>query len=259
MNVLQNLTELYNTLPLDNTYRNVAKGILEHLDQMQDVTIYDIAEITNASRTTVWRMIQKLGYGTFSEFRHALQSASQQYNYYNRILPAGACRDADSVLHLVCSQLQESVEILEQGITPELLQDVTAQLHRASKIRFYMPFRLPMIGALQQNLSKDGKDTAYFCLLPDMLENAHTLDENSIVIASAIEHAETLDLHRVFSTAQARGAVIWWAGTSQSQYRSFADQMILDIEADSLSWLSALNALILAISEFYRATYIDLE
>ena len=34
MNVLQNLTELYNHLSFDSTYRNVCKGILENMEEV---------------------------------------------------------------------------------------------------------------------------------------------------------------------------------------------------------------------------------
>ena len=61
MNVLQNLMELYNQLPADSTYRVVAKGILENLSAAAEGTIYDVAELTDSSRTTVWRMVQKMG------------------------------------------------------------------------------------------------------------------------------------------------------------------------------------------------------
>ena len=66
MNVLQNLTELYNHLSFDSTYRNVCKGILENMEEAANGAIYEIAELTNSSRTTIWRMVQKMGYSNFS-------------------------------------------------------------------------------------------------------------------------------------------------------------------------------------------------
>ena len=57
MDALHNLVEFYNHLPLDSTYRVVAKGILENLDKMSNVTIYDVEELTSSSRTTVWRAV----------------------------------------------------------------------------------------------------------------------------------------------------------------------------------------------------------
>ena len=257
MNVLQNLTELYNTLPLDSTYRDVAKGILENLSKMRDVTIYDIAEITNSSRTTVWRMVQKMGYKTFSDFRHALQAAVTQYTYYNRMLPTEAVCDPETILRAVTGQMQEAMEVLDQCVTPALLAELAEQLHMAHKIRFYTPFRLMFQSALQQNLSMDGKDTASFTLLPDMLEDAQELDEHSILFISTIEFAETMDVQEVFQHAFERGAVIWFAGDSHTRYRRYADRMLLDSGASPFSWLTALEATMLALSEQYRKMYID--
>lgn len=257
MNVLQNLINLYNVLPLDSTYRTVAKGILEHLDQMKDVTVYDIAEITNSSRTTVWRMAQKMGYKTFSDFRYALQTAASQYTYYNRILPCNICKTPEDIMNTVSGQMQKSVKLLKQNVTPKQLTEIADQLHRSEKIRFYMPFQLAFVEVLQQNLSFDSKDTAYFTLLPDMLEDVHSLDKNSILIISTIEFAETLDMHEVFKTAHNKGTSIWLAGNGSSQYKKYCDRLLLNVEADALSWLTALEGLFLSISEQYRFTYID--
>ncbi len=257
MNVLQNLIELYNTLPLDSTYRAVAKGILENLNRMRDVTVYDIAEITCSSRTTVWRMVQKMGYKNFSDFRHALQSAVTQYNYYNRMLPTEATGTPDMILQAVTGQLQESIDVLEQSMSPQLLADLAEQLHMARRVRFYMPFHLVFTGALQQNLAMDGKDTALFSLLPDMTEDARELDENSILLISTIEFAETMDLREVFELARQSGAVIWLAGNSHTQYRRYADLMLLDTDATPFGWLTALDGVMLALSEQYRRQYID--
>ncbi|MCF0132326.1 MAG: MurR/RpiR family transcriptional regulator [Bacteroidaceae bacterium] len=105
MNVLQNLTEIYNTLPCDSTYREVAKGILDNLGRMEEVTIYEIAEMTNSSRTTVWRLVQKMGYKSFSDFRFSLQAAVSQYGYYNRMLPPAVCADGEKMMHYMTEQM----------------------------------------------------------------------------------------------------------------------------------------------------------
>lgn len=257
MNVLQNLLELYNHLPLDSTYRVVVKGILEHLDQMQDVTIYDIAELTNSSRTTVWRMVQKMGYNNFSDFRHALQSAVSQYTYYNRMLPAKDCSDPEELMKKISLQLQDAGRILENDCSPDLIESLAEKVYAAEKVRFYLPFRLSMVYSFQQNLAKTGKDTAYFSLLPDMLEDAKTLDEKSVVFISTIEYAETLNMHSVFQALDQSNAKIWLAGNANTQYHRFADMVLLDVSAGTLSWLTAFEALILALSEYYRAQYIE--
>lgn len=259
MNVLQNLTELYNHLPVDSTYREVAKGILENLNRLQsDFTIYDLAEITNSSRTTVWRMLQKMGYENFTDFRHALKTASGQYNYYNRMLPGTAETDPEKVLDTVEKQIDSAAAVLHSSFTSETIDEIAKQIHLAKKIRFYFPYRLPMVYSLQQNLAMDGKDTAYFCLLPEILEDTENLDENTLIFISCIEFAETMDMTGVFRNAQKQGACICLLGSENSRYRRMADHILLDKKADIFSWLTALEGMFLAISEYYRALYIDI-
>jgi DNA-binding MurR/RpiR family transcriptional regulator len=60
---------------------------LEHLNEASEGIIYDLAELKNSSRTTIWGMIQKLGYTSYTEFRHELKKAAKNYIYYDRILP----------------------------------------------------------------------------------------------------------------------------------------------------------------------------
>ncbi len=258
MNVLQNLVELYNHLPLDSTYRAVAKGILENLDTLRkDFTIYDLAELTDSSRTTVWRLVQKMGYVNFTDFRYALKAAILQYGYYNRILFTGREDDADAVLEMVKEQMRKSADILGRECPPEMLRELVKQMHIAKKIRFYFPFRLPMIYSLQQNLAITGKDAAYFCLLPDMLEDVECLDENSILCISCIEYAETIDMKEVFQKAKGCGAYIWLFGDGNSRYRHMADQVLMEDKVGIMSEIMAMDAIFLAISEHYRAIYID--
>ncbi|MCF0134445.1 MAG: MurR/RpiR family transcriptional regulator [Blautia sp.] len=257
MNVLQNLTELYNTLPYDSTYRSVAKGILDNLGRMEEITIYDIAELTDSSRTTVWRMVQKMGYKSFSDFRFALQSAVSQYGYYNRMLPPAVCTDEEKLRESMIERMEQSARMYEELCSPSLMTQLVDELKAADKVHFYMPFRLGMVGMMQQNLAMSGKETAYHILYPRIMDAVDELSDRSIVIIATIEFAETLDMKNAFLKIKERGARIWLTGTSRTKYRKYADRMLLDVEADSFSWITTLEAMLLSLSELYRAKCID--
>lgn len=248
--------ELSNSQSMESIYRDLAKKILQNLDQMKRVTIYDIAELTSSSRTTVWRLVQKLGYSNFSDFRHALQSAALQYNYYNRLVPK-QINNSPKLINQIQAELFSAAEQLGKTVTNEMLNELTDELLASSSIRFYMPFRLAPIYSLQINLAKCGKDTAYFCLLPDMLADAQTLDSNSIVLISTLEYAETLNMSKVFQELKERGVKIWLSGASESQYELYADRHLMDISATPSSWMFTFEGLILAISERFRGKFID--
>lgn len=257
MNILQNLVELYNHLPLDSTYRVVVKGILEHLRQMREVTVYDIAELTNSSRTTVQRMVQKMGYKTFADFRFSLERAARQLGFYNRILPKEVCNGSQQILEAVSAQLQESAELFERVVSPEQLEARAARLHEAPQVSIYLPTRIYAVHVLQQNLAMDGKATSYHCLLPEMIEDAEQLPEGSVAIIGTIEFTETLDMTRVFETASARGAEIWLASGTDSNYRRYAACNLMPEDAGVISWNIALEAVLISLSECYRRRYVD--
>ena len=124
MNVIQALTELYNSQSMESIYRELARQILENLDQMKRVTIYDIAELTSSSRTTVWRLVQKLGYRSFSDFRYALQSAASQYVYYNRMLEQRKTVSAGTVAADVAQQLLKAKDIYSDYISEEEIEEL---------------------------------------------------------------------------------------------------------------------------------------
>jgi hypothetical protein len=112
---------------------------------------------------------------------------------------------------------------------------------------------------LQQNLAMSGKKTSYFCLLPDMLSDAETLDSNSIIFVNTIEFAETLDISSVFSMAKSKGSKIFLSNGSKSRYRSYADRLLIDIDlkpGTNHAWNYMFEIFIFALSEIYRSRFI---
>ena len=257
MNVLQNLTELYNSQDIDSVYRDLALKILGNLDQMRRVTIYDIADLTNSSRTTVWRLVQKLGYENFSDFRYALQSAASQYVYYNRMIEQRKTASGAALLNGLSRQLSDTNKLLSQSVTAEEIDELTDEIANASKVHFYLPFRTSFVYSFQQNLWINGKNSEYQCLLPQMLSSTRYLDDRSIVLISTIEYAETLDMTRVFETIKEKGSTIWLSGNTESRYADYADRQLLVSKAPPAVWIIAFELFILALSERYRSKFID--
>jgi len=257
MNVLMNLTEMANSQMSDNIYRTIAIQILKKLDELKQFTIYDLAEMTNSSRTTIWRLVVKLGYSSFSDFRYALQSASNQYSYYNRLVPSEWAASPESIIKKSQDELKEACKLIKYNISPAMIEEMTEELFSHNTVHFYTPFRLGVLYSFQINLSKVGIDTAYCCLLPDMLEDIENLDENSLVIINTLEHAETLDMSAVFEKIQAKNAKIWLAGDSATRFVHYADRHLLNITAPPIVWMFSFELLINMLSERFRNKYID--
>ena len=257
MNVLQSLTELYNAQDQDSIFKELARQILCNLDQMKRITIYDVAELTNSSRSTVWRLVQKLGYPSFSDFKFALQSAASQYVYYNRMIDRRLNAAPETLFQAAGEQLREASDIFSQTMSAQALEELVDLLSQAGSVHFYMPFRSAFIYSLQQNLWQQGIDSEYCCLVPDMLEAALHLGTDSIVLMSTIEFTETMDMTGVFEAIQAQGARIWLMGHTETRYEQYVERRLLVSDAKPAAWLLAFESFILALSERYRGKYID--
>lgn len=257
MNVIQALTELYDSQSTDSIYRELAGKILQNLSEMKRVTIYDIADLTASSRTTIWRLVQKLGYGSFSDFRYALQSAASQYVYYNRMLGLQSANTPKGIMDEVGRQLLHSKKLYNHYLSADLCEALLKELHTAKKIYFYIPFRTSFISSFQQNLWKDGKETCYEVLIPNMIETSAHLDEHSIVFINTIEFTETLEMTEVFEKIKEKKATIWLFASRESQYGRYADRHLLAVDANATSWIIAFECYLLTLSECYRASFID--
>ena len=258
MDALHTLVEFYNHLPLESTYRTVAGGILAHLDQLGEATIYDMAELTASSRTTIWRMVQKMGYDSYAEFRYALRAALGQYTYYNRPIPAERCTGDRETVAAFAQQLRDGAAVLEAWFTPERLQELAALLYQARRVCFYLPFRFPSVASLQINLAMTGRESSFQCLLPDMLADAATLDEHALVWLAPVEVASSMDMDPLFRLVQERGAGVILTADERSRYVTYADELLFaGMGLPENSRLTGLEFGLYAVSECFRRQYIE--
>lgn len=257
MNILQNLIVFYNQLPSDSTYYSVCRGILKHLEEASKGTIYDLAELTNSSRTTIWRMLQKLGYESFSDFHHELKNAVKNYTYYNRILPSKECQDTVAIKDALLSQIHSVYENIQNNLDTKELEWIAQKIHQADKVCFYTSFQNTAISSFQQNLAMDGKETICCHLIPDMIRNSQTLTSKSLVFVHTIEHAETMDMKSVFESLKRQGACIWGIGTSRSKYKEYMNKELLSNDSDKIvEAMISFDSYFYMLSELYRMKYI---
>lgn len=258
MNILQNMTTFYNHLPPDSTYRNVCGGILSNLEEAACGTIYEIAEMTNSSRTTIWRMIQKMGYRSFSEFHYELKQAVEQYTYYNRILPAELSTSPEKAKDSLLWQLINAYDQVKGTVDTQGIEKIAKELRVADKVRFYAPFHSSSIYSLQQNLAMTGVETGYYCLVPDMLQDCQMLTSKSIVFVSTIDHIETMDLSEVFENIRKKKAKIFGIENGNSKYKKFIDcELISNNSPGFVKNMMVFELYFYLLSEVYRMKYIQ--
>ena len=257
MNIFQNMIELYNHLSPGSTYRFALKGILMHLGEACDASIYELADLTSSSRTTIWRMLQMLGYENYSDFRSALRQAIRNYTYYNRVI-GDRTDGAEQMIGRMAGQLEMTARNVKERLSVPELSAMAKQISGKDQVFFFFPYRSAAIYSFQQNLSMAGVGTHLACLLPEMLECAYQAGERSFVFCSTIEYAETMDMTELFRLLREKKAEIALFAAGDSRYDRYVDYTLCKREKHDgvLSSLLFYDMYIYALSEIFRNNYL---
>ena len=128
MNVLQNLIELYDHLTIESTYRSVVRKILLNLKEASEANVYDLAELTESSRTTIWRMLQMLGYERFTDFHYALKQSVKHYSYYNRVIQTSRMHSEDDIITKVTDHMDAAAQDVKQDLNSEQIRKLAKRI-----------------------------------------------------------------------------------------------------------------------------------
>ncbi len=83
-NLISTLISIINTNNDDNINCIFARYFLDHLDQLDSISIYDIAESCYTSRSSVQRFIKEIGFESYSNLKNKVQeSIRHNYRYVN--------------------------------------------------------------------------------------------------------------------------------------------------------------------------------
>lgn len=84
MGILVNrLLVMLNEQNPETTYYYIAVTILEHITQIGNMNINEIAELCNTSKSTISKFIRTLGYEDFSNFKYAIEMEKNRYRRSN--------------------------------------------------------------------------------------------------------------------------------------------------------------------------------
>ncbi len=258
MNVLQNLIELYNHLTIDSTYRSVVRKILLNLKDASEANVYDLAELTESSRTTIWRMLQMIGYERFTDFHYALKQAVKHYSYYNRLIQTSRMHTEEDIVAAVNNHMETVARDIKQDLDVEQIRKLAKRIKESEGVYFFFPYRTASIDSFQQNLAIVGKETNVVCLFPDMLSCAETMRENCVVFCMTIEHAETQDMTGIFERLEEHNAYTVLFTGGETKYDEYVKELLCSDPrpGSAMESVFRFEAYIFALSEIFRKLYI---
>lgn len=87
MNIIDDLLGFYNATPQGDIYHDAVMHLMDHLNQIRNSTIYQMAEMCYVSPSTISRLCRKLGCESYSAFKEEIVHVLDHYTDFNRIVP----------------------------------------------------------------------------------------------------------------------------------------------------------------------------
>ena len=130
-------------LEYQNNFTDLEKGIanyiIDHKENVVDLTITELAEITYTSPSTISRFCRKLGEKSFNEFRIHLASSiigkyKSQIDYNRPFLPNDNIKQ---IINKIGNLYEETIEITKSFLDIEILEKIIQLLSKAKVIDVY--------------------------------------------------------------------------------------------------------------------------
>ncbi len=210
MSILHKIISYHNKSPKDSTAHDFSSYIVNHLSEISDLSIDELAEKSNASAATINRQVRAICGMTYKQFQKDISRDLKHYpnenhcfNFYNRY-------SRDKSGYIDC--LTDCLAKLKESCSNETLKNICKEMHLHKSICVYLPFaHSSSKSQLQMDLMVSGKQTTFLSHFDEWAEDVKTVDKNTLLIVSnssqpnEFYYTELVDL---LEKAKGKGAFI---------------------------------------------------
>lgn len=226
MDSLDTLIDFYNNSDENELYREVAGHILKNLDKVPQATIYDMADFSFASTSTISRLVKKLNFSSYSDFRQQITYALQNYRVLNRNTRDIAPVENRDIMSLYFNFLQNNISNLKNSIRYEDIEEVSDRFHESDQVLFFAYQNMQMNG-LQKSILMSDKSASLLETEEDKRASLEKIKEKSTVYAILPDIRETAPMRTILHKAREKGAfVISVCSGTNNVYKKFSDFQI---------------------------------
>lgn len=207
MDSIEKLVEYYNKSNEQNVFHDVVEHILMNLHKIRKATIYDLAEMCYSSPSTISRLVKKLEFKDYADFRSKISYSLENYRYLNRNTRAINLQEEQDSVDLYFNSLQNTIEALRGMIEYEDIKQISDYFAKAEKIFFYS-YPSVNVEHIQKSLIVSGKKAYYYHTIPLQKESLERVEENTIIFAIIPDLLEMAPMRNILKKARERGAIV---------------------------------------------------
>ena len=207
MDSIEKLVEYYNKSNEQNVYRDVVEQILVNLHKVKKSTIYDLAELCYSSPSTISRLVKKLEFKDYADFKSKITYSLENYRYLNRNTREIELQEDRDSVDLYFNFLQNNINALHDMIEYEDIRRISDYFYQADKIFFYS---YPSVDAecIQKALIVSVKRAYLYHTIPLQKESLNQVDKGTVILAIIPDLLEMSPMRSILKKAKERGAII---------------------------------------------------
>lgn len=257
MDSIEKLVEYYNKSNGQNVYHDVVEQILINLHKIKNATIYDLAEMCYSSPSTISRLVKKLEFKDYADFKSKIDYSLENYRYLNRNTRECNIREERDCVDLYFDFLQHNINALREMISYEDIKNISDYFYQADKIFFYS---YPSVDAesIQKSLIVSGKRAHLYHTIPLQKESLEEVEEGTVIFAIVPDLLEMAPMRSILKKAKERGAVILTICSGKSNDYMKCSDIQISFEGTKTSMDLYLFMILVNIIQYdYSNRYLD--
>lgn len=191
MDSIETLINFYNKSDEEDMYHKVVGHILKNIHKVGQATIYDLADLCYSSPSTISRLVKKLEFESYTDFKSRIFYALKNYRYLNRNTRDVDVAEDEDIIQLYFNFLSNNIAALREEIDYAQVRQISDRFHEAKEVLFYSypevqvdilqkalivsgrrAFAYDSLAAQEGSLGQVKKDTVIFAVVPNLLEIA---------------------------------------------------------------------------------------
>ena len=227
MDSIENLIAYYNKSEKNDIYYKVVEKILANIHAVKDATIYELAEMCYSSPATVSRLVKKLGFENYVDFKTQISYALRNYHYLNMNTRDVELVEDGDIIPFYFNFLLNNIMNLKDHIRYGQIAAVSDCLDQAEEVLFYAGSQEIPTHALQKAMIVSGKRASIY---DDFLSQERSLEkvqEGTLIFAIIPNLLEMTPIRSILKRAKERGArILTICSGEKNEYAKYSDLQI---------------------------------
>ena len=229
MSVIHTLVDYCNKSPAESISSVISTCLLDHINEINDLSVKDTAVLCSTSEATVNRQIKAMCGLTYKQFQKEVKKCLHQYPLENHCFDFSGVysRSADGYLDCIIDQISKLKKLADSAI----LEEICDRMFERSCIRLYLPFSgSSSKSQFRMDLAVSGKKTIFLSTSAEWLRDSEWIDKNTLLfVSNSYKPNEFIinDFHELLIKAKEKGAyIVSFNASRRPDYKQYSDAFV---------------------------------